>query len=213
MAAEVDPATGDELHFLKPSPRPGSLGRFDRYEILEVVGRGSTGLVLKAFDESLQRVVAVKVMAPQLAISVTVRTRFLREARAAAAVQNEHVVGIHAVGEVGGLPFLVMEYVSGTSLQELLDRGGRFEAGDILRIGLQTAVGLAAAHARGLIHRDVKPANILLENGVGRVKLTDFGLAARWTTTVSRGAAWSPARRCTWRRNRPRESRPRPQSL
>jgi WD40 repeat protein len=105
------------------------------------------------------------------------RKRFIREAQAAAAVRNEHVIDIHAVEEANERPYLVMEYVSGISLQERLDRSGPLQLKEILRIGIQTAAGLAAAHAHGLIHRDVKPANILLENGVERVKLTDFGLA------------------------------------
>jgi WD40 repeat protein/serine/threonine protein kinase len=133
--------------------------------------------VLKAIDEKLQRVVAIKVMAPQLAANVTARKRFTREAQAAAAVRHENVIGVHAVEEANGIPYLVMEYLSGVSLQQRLDHGGALELPRILRIGMQTASGLAAAHAQGLIHRDIKPANILLENGVERVKITDFGLA------------------------------------
>src|SRR5207237_2912298 len=102
---------------------------------------------------------------------------FAREARAAAAVVHDHVVPIHAVDGSGEVPFLVMAYIPGRSLQERLDKGGPLELKEILRIGMQTAAGLAAAHAHGLVHRDIKPANILLENGVQRVKTTDFGLA------------------------------------
>ena len=112
-----------------------------------------------------------------LATCGAARRRFLREARAAAAVVHEHVVGVFAVVESVGLPFLVMEYVPGRTLQDRLDRDGPLSLPEILRIGTQTAAGLAAAHAQGLVHRDVKPANILLENGVERVRLTDFGLA------------------------------------
>jgi WD40 repeat protein len=169
--------TGEGLAFLAPPGRPDSLGRLGPYEVSEVLGRGGMGVVLKGFDAKLQRVVAIKVMAPPLAVSAGARRRFLREARAAAAVRNEHVIDIHAVEEADGLPYLVMEYVAGVSLQERLDRTGPLELPEILRIGAQVAAGLAAAHAQGLIHRDVKPANILLENGVERVKLTDFGLA------------------------------------
>src|SRR5262249_37031437 len=99
------------------------------------------------------------------------------EARAAAAVSHDHVVTIHAVEDAGPLPYIVMQFVAGASLQVRLDRTGPLPLAEVLRIGTQTASGLAAAHAQGLIHRDVKPANILLENGVERVKLTDFGLA------------------------------------
>jgi hypothetical protein len=96
---------------------------------------------------------------------------------AAAAVTHEHVVAIYGVEEANGLPYLVMQYVGGVSLQERIDRDGPLDVKEVLRIGMQAAAGLAAAHAQGLVHRDVKPANILLENGVERVKITDFGLA------------------------------------
>jgi hypothetical protein len=165
------------LDFLSPPDKQGILGKLDRYEVLEVIGRGAFGTVLKAFDPKLHRFVAIKVLAPQLAASAAARQRFAREAQAAAAVSHEHVVAIHAVEETNGLPFLIMPYVAGLSLQEKLDRTGPLDLLRILRIGMQTASGLAAAHAQGLIHRDIKPANILLENGVERVKITDFGLA------------------------------------
>ena len=132
--------------------------------------------MLKVHDPKLNRVVAIKVLAPELAASPTARKRFLREAQAAAAVVHQHVVTIHAVNE-DRVPYLVMECVSGQSLQEKLDREGHLELKEILRIGVQVASGLAAAHAQGVTHRDVKPGNILLENSVERVKITDFGLA------------------------------------
>jgi WD40 repeat protein len=171
------PDGGEGLDFLAPSERPESLGRLGHYEVQALVGRGGMGVVLKAFDENLHRVVAVKVMAPQLAVSATARQRFIREARAAAAVTHDHIVTIHGVEEAGGLPYIVMQYVDGVSLQERLDRSGPLALREVLRIGMQTASGLAAAHKQGLVHRDIKPANILLENGVERVKITDFGLA------------------------------------
>jgi serine/threonine protein kinase/WD40 repeat protein len=168
---------GDDLGFLSPADKPDVLGHLGHYDVLEVIGRGGMGVVLRAFDEQLHRVVAIKVMAAQLATNATARKRFSREAQAQAAVCNDHVVTIHAVEETDGLPYLVMQYVAGLSLQQRLDRTGPLELQEILRIGMQTAAGLAAAHAQGLIHRDIKPANILLENGVERVKITDFGLA------------------------------------
>ncbi len=116
-------------------------------------------------------------LSPHLANCGAARRRFLREAKATAAVVHEHVVSVFAVVETAGLPFMVMEYVPGPSLQDRLDQHGPLALAEILRIGMQTAAGLAAAHAQGLVHRDVKPANILLENGIERVKLTDFGLA------------------------------------
>ena len=165
------------LDFLSPSQQPGSLGRLGHYEMLELLGQGGMGMVLRAFDEKLRRVVAVKVLAPQLATNGSARQRFVREARAAAAVIHDNVIGIHAVEDQGPVPYLVMQFVEGRTLQQKLDGTGPLTVVEILRIGLQTAEGLAAAHRRGLIHRDVKPSNILLENGVERVKLTDFGLA------------------------------------
>jgi hypothetical protein len=173
----ADDGGAQALDFLAPSDKPDSLGRLGHYEVLEVIGRGGMGIVLRAVDEKLQRVVAIKVMAAQLATNATARKRFTREAQAAAAVTHDHIVTIHAVEEANGLPYLVMQYVSGMSLQQRLDRTGPLELREIVRIGMQTAAGLAAAHAHGLIHRDIKPANILLENGVERVKITDFGLA------------------------------------
>jgi tRNA A-37 threonylcarbamoyl transferase component Bud32 len=170
-------ANANDLSFLTPPSEPGSLGRLDHYEILEVVGRGGTGVVLRARDTKLLRVVAIKVLAAALAASGTARQRFVREARAAAALRDDHVIAIHAVEDQGPVPYLVMEFIDGCTLESLRRHGGSLEVKQILRIGIQTASGLAAAHKQGLIHRDIKPANILLENGVQRVKLTDFGLA------------------------------------
>jgi formylglycine-generating enzyme required for sulfatase activity/tRNA A-37 threonylcarbamoyl transferase component Bud32 len=177
-AAPAEPENAaPDLSFLAPSSEPGSLGRLDHYEILEVIGRGGTGVVLRARDTKLLRIVALKVLAAALAVSGTARQRFVREARAAAAVRDDHVIDIHAVRDDAPMPYLVMEYIDGCNLDTLLRKGGPLEVKEILRIGIQVARGLAAAHQHGLIHRDVKPANILLENGVQRVKLTDFGLA------------------------------------
>jgi serine/threonine protein kinase len=177
-AADHLAADGEvDLHFLGPTDRPDSLGRLGHYEILDVVGKGAMGIVLRAFDEKLHRVVAVKVLADALAGSKEARQRFVREARAAAAVSHDHVVGIYAVEDAGPVPYLVMQFVGGKTLQDKIDQGGPLPLAETLRIGLQIAEGLAAAQRHGLIHRDIKPANILLENGVERVKITDFGLA------------------------------------
>jgi eukaryotic-like serine/threonine-protein kinase len=165
------------LDFLTPSDQPGMLGRLGMYEVEEVVGRGGMGIVLKAIDTSLNRCVAIKVMAGHLAASAAARKRFAHEAQAAAAVVHDHVIPIYHVDTAGQTPFLVMPYVTGRSLQDRLDACGVLETREVLRIAMQTAQGLAAAHAQGLVHRDIKPANILLENGVERVRITDFGLA------------------------------------
>ncbi|MGZ0167356.1 MAG: serine/threonine-protein kinase [Planctomycetales bacterium] len=162
---------------LSPPSHPEMLGRIGRYEVERLIGAGGMGVVFKAFDTELNRPVAIKVLAPFLAGSGAARQRFAREARAAAAVVHEHVVAIHNVETEGESPFLVMPFVAGDSLQTRLDREGALDVCEVLRIGMQTAAGLAAAHAQGLVHRDVKPSNILLEEGVERSLLTDFGLA------------------------------------
>jgi len=198
--AEPTPSPGPvDLYFLRPSDRPDLLGLLGDYEVQEVIGEGGMGVVLKAFDPTLRRLVAIKVMAAAIAGNAVARRRFTREAQAAAAVCHDHLVTIHGVHEADGLPYLVMQYIPGESLQTRLERTGPLEVVEIVRIGLQTAWGLAAAHAQGLIHRDIKPANLLLEGepgalapgftrlcpgesgalapGVDRVKITDFGLA------------------------------------
>jgi serine/threonine protein kinase len=177
---DKDPdARGDgiSLDFLDKSDDPAHLGRLGSFAVTEVLGQGGFGIVLKAFDVPLNRPVAIKILAPHLAASGAARKRFAREAVAAAAVVHDHVVPIHSVDTWKGLPYLVMSYVPGQSLQQRLDCEGPLDVKAILRIGMQTALGLAAAHAQGLVHRDIKPANILLENGVQRVRITDFGLA------------------------------------
>lgn len=167
----------DVCPFLEPCDKPDRIGRLHDYEIIEVVGRGGMGTVLRAFDTKLSRIVAVKMMAPELAVNPMAVKRFLREATTAAAVVHDHVVTIHAVNDLHRPPYLVMEYIEGQTLQQKVDREGALDVKHILRIGCQMAAGLAAAHKHGLIHRDVKPANILLENNIERVKITDFGLA------------------------------------
>lgn len=165
------------LSLLDPTDDPHSLGRLAGYEVTGVVGWGGMGIVLKAREVSLDRFVAIKVLNPSYSGQSAPRKRFSREAQAAAAVVHDHVIAIHGVDHWKDLPFLVMPYVSGESLQQRIDRDAPMEVEDILRIGMQVARGLAAAHDQGLIHRDVKPANILMPAGVSRIILTDFGLA------------------------------------
>ncbi len=165
------------LDSLSPSDDPHRLGRLEGYEVSGVVGAGGMGVVLKAVDPSLDRVVAIKVMAPHLANNATARKRFSREAKAVAAVLHPNVIPIHCVSSDGAIPYLVMAYIRGGSLQKRLEREGPVPTVGVLRIGAQIAAGLAAAHEQGLVHRDIKPENILLEEGVERVTLTDFGLA------------------------------------
>ena len=162
------------LGFLALATRPDSLGRIGHYEVLQVLGMGGFGIVFRAFDDLLQRVVAVKVMAPQLAATSPARKRFLREARTSAQVRHENVAQVYEVAEQP-LPYLAMEFIPGESLQQKLDRNGPPEVFEVVRIGGQIAEGLAAAHATDLIHRDIKPGNVLLESGQQRAKITDFG--------------------------------------
>jgi hypothetical protein len=162
---------------LSPASHPEMLGRIGRYEVERLIGAGGMGIVFKAFDTELNRPVAIKLLAPHLAISGAGRKRFSREAKAAAAIVHEHVVPIHTVETEVEKPYMVMHFVAGESLQQRLDREGALELCEILRIAKQIAAGLAAAHAQGLVHRDIKPSNVLLERGVERALLTDFGLA------------------------------------
>jgi tetratricopeptide (TPR) repeat protein len=186
--ADMPAAVPDKgLPFLQPATRPGSLGRLGHFEVLEVLGKGGFGIVLKALDDKLQRVVAIKVLGPLFAGNATARSRFVREARAAARVRSKHVVSTYEVEEQP-IPYLVMEYVAGKTLQDHIDQQGTFAPRDVIRIGAEIAEGLAAAHQQGLIHRDIKPANILLaacglapnarpQAASVIVKIADFGLA------------------------------------
>lgn len=156
---------------------PEMLGRIGRYEVERLLGAGGMGIVFKAFDTELSRPVAIKLLAPHLAASGAGRKRFSREAKAAAAIVHEHVVPIYNVETEHEKPYMVMHFVAGESLQSRLDREGSLDVCEILRIARQIASGLAAAHAQGLVHRDIKPSNVLLEKGIERALLTDFGLA------------------------------------
>ena len=176
VAEKTMPVDEVPLGFLSPATRPDSLGRIAHYETLQVLGNGGFGIVFRAFDDVLHRIVAVKVLSPHLAATSPARKRFLREARSSAQVRHENVVQVYAVGEQP-LPYIAMEFIPGETLQQRLDRTGPLDVPEVLRIGDQIAEGLAAAHATELIHRDIKPGNVLLEEGTHKVKITDFGLA------------------------------------
>ncbi|MCE9553706.1 MAG: serine/threonine protein kinase [Planctomycetes bacterium] len=167
------------LAFLQPASDSAYLGRLGHFDIMRVLGRGGMGLVLEAFDSKLQRNVALKVLDPDLVSDEVARQRFCREARAAASITHENVVAVHQVERSGeeGVPYLVMQLIAGESLEQRLTREKKLPHREVVRIGMQAAHGLMAAHAQGLIHRDIKPGNILLEPPHDRVKLTDFGLA------------------------------------
>src|SRR5262249_3415223 len=133
----AQPEGNGPLDFLTPSQRADSLGRLGHYEVVEVVGQGGMGVVLRAFDDKLQRIVAIKALLPALASSGSARQRFVREAQAAAAVTHDNVIAIHAVEDQGPVPYLVMQFIDGPTLQEKLDRSGPLPLKEILRIGLQ----------------------------------------------------------------------------
>jgi len=159
-----------------PPHSPEELGRLHHYRVLELIGRGGMAFVFRAQDVRLQRPVALKVMRPGLAARDSERQRFLREARAAAAIQHDHVATVLDVGQTNGITWLAMPLLIGETLQQRLDRDHRLPQEDVIRIGKELASGLHAAHGRGLIHRDIKPDNIWLEGHEASVKILDFGL-------------------------------------
>jgi serine/threonine protein kinase len=168
----------DDLYdFLLPVLQAGAHVALGPYRIVGVLGTGGMGIVLKAEDPQLNRSVAVKMLKPGLVATSAARQRFLREARAAAAVINDHIVPIYHVGEDRGVPYLVMPLLVGETLEMRFKREGRLPLAEVLRIGREAATGLAAAHDRGLVHRDIKPGNLWLDAGSGRVHILDFGLA------------------------------------
>jgi hypothetical protein len=147
--------------------QPDEVGRLGGYRVLGVLGRGGMGVVLRAEDPVARRLVAVKVMRPEIAARADSKERFLREVRAAAAVSHDNVVPIWHVAEQRGTPFFVMPLLSGVSLDQRLRHGPPADVAEAVRIGREAAEGLAAAHALGLIHRDVKPPNLWLEGEPG----------------------------------------------
>jgi serine/threonine protein kinase len=151
-----------DFDFLNPPEGPGEIGRLGNYRVLRVLGSGAMGMVFQAEDITLKRQVALKTM---------------KKAQAAAAIEHDHIVTIYQVGQDRDVPYLAMKLLLGETLEDRLNREGKLPVEEILRIGQEIAEGLAEAHERGLIHRDVKPANIWLEEGRDRVKIVDFGLA------------------------------------
>jgi serine/threonine-protein kinase len=149
----------------------------DAYTIEGEIGRGGMGVVYRARDERLQRRVAIKVLPPELAFQQDIRERFTREAQTAARLSHPHIVPIHTVGEGQGLVYFVMGYVDGESVAARIRRRGPLPIEEVRRIMKETADALSAAHSLSVIHRDIKPDNILLEGTRGRVMVTDFGIA------------------------------------
>lgn len=181
-AAEREAAPLEFSEILAPAQAPDELGRLANYRALKVLGQGGMGIVFLAEDTQLQRMVALKIMKPALAAKPSARQRFLREARATAAVRHDNIVTIFQVGEDHNMPFLAMELLEGISLDSRLRAVPAPSVPEALRVGRQTADGLAAAHDRGLIHRDIKPGNLWLEPS-GRIKILDFGLARALVAT------------------------------
>jgi hypothetical protein len=167
----------DPPQFLKQLTRRDEPIRLADFRLVELIGHGSMGLVYRAVDTRLDRVVALKIMQPRFTADVQFQKRFMREARAMAALKSDHVVTVYEVGVANELPFLAMEFLEGETLDSYQEKTGRLDPSEAVRIGKETAQGLAAAHARGLVHRDLKPSNLWLEAPTGRVKVLDFGLA------------------------------------
>lgn len=175
---------------------PGALSDFEPgsqiagYRLVEQIGRGGMAVVYRARDIRLDRWVALKILAPDLARDQVFRQRFIRESRAAAAVDHPNIIPIFDAGEADGVLFIAMRYVGGQDVRTLLDRFGALPAGRAAGIVAQVASALDAAHACGLVHRDVKPANMLLNDPAERgtadhVYLSDFGVSKRSETTSS----------------------------
>jgi serine/threonine protein kinase len=176
------PAAARGYEFLAPPQRPDEIGRLGDYRVLQLLGQGAMGMVFRAEDPGLARILALKVMLPTVASVAENRERFLREAQATALVNHPNVIPIYKIGEDRGVPYLAMPLLKGELLEARLNREKRLAVRDAVRIGREIAEGLSAAHQRNLIHRDIKPANLWLEtvqrrNATDRVKILDFGLA------------------------------------
>lgn len=170
-------ARAPEFDFLSAPQAPDEIGRLGTYRIRKLLGKGAMGMVFLAEDPNLQRDVAIKVISPQAAFSESARERFLREARAMAALEHQMVIPIYHVGEENGLPYLVMPALKGMPLDDWLRKSGRASVEQANWLGRQVAAGLDAAHQQQVIHRDIKPANIWLTAPHGHVRILDFGLS------------------------------------
>lgn len=179
VALEARPHSADPTGGIRLGPplKPRDLGSLGPYRVIRPLGSGGMGLVFLGVDPKLRRKVALKVIHPREAARPDARERFLREARALAAVKNDHIVTIYQVDEAEGIPYLALEYLQGSTLEKYLKSGPPLTMPQLVHVARQVAAGLAAAHEHNVIHRDIKPENIWLEAPEGRVKLIDFGLA------------------------------------
>jgi serine/threonine-protein kinase len=150
--------------------------RLGHYDIVEELGRGGMGVVYKGYESSLGRYVAIKVLAAAMAHDPVFVERFLREARAMAALNDPHIIQIYFIGQDEDQTFFVMEFIDGESLSDWIKRENKLAPSDALKILMDAAQGLATAHAQGVIHRDIKPGNIMITTR-GVVKVADFGIA------------------------------------
>ena len=193
--APLDPdgpgvGTTDEVFdFLAPAEGPGEIGRLGPYRVTGPIGAGGMGIVFRAEDPLLRRPVALKVMKRSLSAGAEARRRFLREARAVAALDHDHIVAIYQAAEDRGILFLAMPLLQGETLSNRLRREGKLPLAEALRVAREVAEGLDVAHRRGLVHRDIKPANLWLEGGRGRVKILDFGLSRSLEADADRSQA------------------------
>src|SRR6476660_6679438 len=188
FSAASQPDPGDPAHPMtdpvdRPLPARLAQALGEAYTLEGEIGRGGMGVVYRARDERLQRRVAIKVLPPELAFQKDIRERFTREAQTAAKLSHPHIVPIHTVGEGQGLVYFVMGYVDGESVAGRIRRRGRLPVDEARRIMSEAADALSAAHALSIIHRDIKPDNILLEGPRGRVMVTDFGIAKALSST------------------------------
>jgi len=154
---------------------PGT--RIDDYEILEEVGRGGMGVVYKAHEHSLNRIVALKTLSPSILHSASAGKRFRREAVLAANLSHPHIAQVFNLDKRPQPRYFTMEFIQGRSLADKVKSSGYLRPAEAIRIALQVCDALACAHRRNILHRDIKPGNILLENHLERVKVTDFGIA------------------------------------
>ncbi len=173
---DADTSEQELIDFLHPAERHDEIGRLGGYRVLELMGVGGMGVVFRAEDPTLERLVALKAMKPAVAASKSAKDRFLREAKATAALEHDNIVPIYQVGEDRSIPFIAMQLLHGESLQTKLEREQKLGQLETVRIGREIAAGLSAAHQRDLIHRDIKPDNIWIEEETGRAKILDFGL-------------------------------------
>ncbi|VTR97922.1 serine/threonine-protein kinase [Tuwongella immobilis] len=177
LQSPIPPIAASPMVFLSPPKKPDELGWLGPYRVLKKLGEGGMGMVFAAEDTSLRRAVALKIMHPQVMLEPDSHQRFLREARAAASLQHDHIVTIYQVGTENSVPFMAMQLLRGQTLDSWLRSGKPMTVGQAVRIVRQVAEALAVAHEKGLVHRDIKPANLWLEAPNGRVKVLDFGLA------------------------------------